>query len=114
MEFSLSKGVKIWMAFNRELYFGVKTLYLIVACAYATVTIILRANCESDFKNVLLLLFAMHIIDIVGYIVDLLGFANKNLNFYAAKCCLDVPSVIINIAIQVIFFRALITDESID
>lgn len=30
IDFSLTKGIKIWMAFNRECYFFLKTTFLII------------------------------------------------------------------------------------
>jgi hypothetical protein len=100
VNFSLSKGVKIWMAFNRELYFSIKAFFLMMACSFATVTIILRAdnlqNNQEDQMNIfLLILFIMHVLDIFSYILDLLGFINKNFKFHMIKCILDVPSIII-------------------
>eukprot|EP00347_Sterkiella_histriomuscorum_P003749 403363095 len=66
MDFSLTKGIKIWMAFNRELYFCIKLFGLII----------------------------------------------KNFVFFGFKCALDIPSVVMSIVVQIIFFRGVIRGDT--
>ena len=59
----------------------------------------------------MLLLSVVHILDLVSVIFDFLGFILKNFSFYGFKCIVDVPSVIIAIIVQIIYFKTLIQDN---
>ncbi len=60
------------------------------------------------------MLFVMHIIDIFAYILDMLGFILKNLRLYLFKFFLDLPSFVIMLVVQFVFYRALFLDHEIE
>lgn len=100
------------MAFNREVYFMIKLVCVIIAASFLMINLILREENESNYSYLLTMLVIVHSIDIAAYILDLLGFILKDFKFYVVKCILDVPSVILTVAIQIIFFRGLILKDA--
>lgn len=99
------------MAFNREVYFMIKLVCVIVASSFLMINLILSGENESSYSYLLTVLVVIHSIDIIAYIMDLLGFIMKDFKFYVVKCILDVPSVVLTLTVQIIFFRGLILND---
>lgn len=50
----------------------------------------------------------MHSLDIVAYVLDMVGFILKNFRFYMYKSVIfDMPSLILAITVQVYYFKSL-------
>lgn len=64
-----------------------------------------------EYNNCLLLLAIVYSLDIAAYIVDLGGLITKNLNFFGFKCAFDLPSVVLQLIIHFLFFRALLVED---
>ena len=64
-----------------------------------------------EYKNCLLLLTLVYVLDIAAYIVDLGGLVTKNLNYFGFKCVFDLPSVVLQLTIHFLFFSALLVED---
>ena len=87
------------MAFNRELYFTIKSIKIIIASAYLTMTLVIRGDGSQDYSQLLLMMIVVHSLDIIGYILDFMGFIMKDFKYYVVKCIIDVPSIVFNLAV---------------
>jgi hypothetical protein len=65
---------------------------LVISCAFVVVTMVLRSNVQDDFRSLLLFLIIMHAIDIVSYLLEMIGFILKNFKFLTLKGMLYIPS----------------------
>ena len=104
---NLPKGIKIWLSFNRGFYFCYKSFLLITCLSFMIVLITLLnsflfdesdTTCPQDKTALILwLLFIMHLVDLLSYTFDMIGFVFRNLTFFAVKCLTDVIALGIGI-----------------
>lgn len=114
-DFDLTKGVKIWMSYNRGLYFSIRSIQTVIAAAFSVIVLVIKSEIGGQFTgcqdfnigSLLWILFAKHFLDLVSNILDLYGFALKNFKFQAIKQVFDVSSLAMMILVHVMFFRNL-------
>ena len=102
-DFNLAKGLKIWLAFNRETYFCLRLTALMFSAGFLLVSLSLSAA-HPVFAYLLYIYACIHSLDIVGYILDLCVLTTKDLRFYLGKLVIDGATVLLQITAQVIVF----------
>ena len=81
-------------------------------CSFLVVTLVLNHRNESDvcrtvsFPFLFYLLAAVHVGDIIGLNLDLLGFIFKNFKFHFVKLIFDMISLIAMFSLQILFFNS--------
>ena len=82
-----------WITTHKGCYFWVRSAFQIAAFSLLIVTLVMLSQFESPYwHNTVIILVAIHSIDVVSFSLDLVSFVTRNLNLMYYKFGLDIVS----------------------
>ena len=104
------KGVLIWMMLNRGCYFWMKALFQVISFSFLIITVLILTHFESSYWHLpLWCLILKHMLDLIAYNMDLIGFARRNLSSLKYKSIFDIASLAAGVLVCIYFVRSMLT-----